>query len=202
MRFAYDPSTRELSLYVKKHEFDLAVNDEEYRVFRRDFSENKMATFIEEFSAFVRKILCTIYTEEKVQDILAISSSKKGYTWTSLMHLEYSENAVNFLENLMSYGLHIVQHQSEHGKDSFIQDLNSEDMTKLNLIVSLISTLNYPQPWQKRAAGKNQLKLKTRITRLAKQIKALEQKYGFSSDEMLKYYADDELPDARPGAGC
>jgi hypothetical protein len=202
MRFNYNPESGILSFYVKKEEFALAAcqdpkHENEYRVFERDFSKVSIHSFVEEFSDFTQHIFNSIFPDEKLKDIIAISTCSGGYTWTSLLKLEYQDQAQNFMNNLISYALHTMQQQSQKTKSEFLKDLSPEESAKLNLIIGLVNSLSYPQPW-KRKKTKNidpDVELSNKINLLTKKIKVLENKYKFSTGEMLKYYNDDILPD-------
>jgi hypothetical protein len=202
MRFNYNPATGVLSLYVKKSEFEFAgsmdpKHQDEYRVFSRDFSKVAVQSFVEDFSNFTQEIFNSIYPEEKLRDIIALSTCSDGYTWTSLLKLEYQDEAQSFLNNLMSYALHVMQQQSRNKDGSFIDNLAKEEAAKLNLIIGLMNYLNYQQPWKRKKSKEPsfEAELKSKMKSLSKKIKALEAKYQFSTEEMLKYYKDDDLPD-------
>jgi hypothetical protein len=194
MRFNYNPNTEELSAYVNKNDFDFAANkdSEEYRIFSRDFKKTSLINFIQEFSKFVCHIFSCIYPEEKIKDIIVVSKFGKGFSWTSLLNLNFNDNTLGFFENLINYGMHALK---EHNKDkNFMEKMPKEEVAKLSLINHLVATLNCPEPWQrKRKTQENQINIK--IKDLKKSIKSYENKFGFSSEEMLKYYADDEMPE-------
>jgi hypothetical protein len=187
-------------MYVKKSEFEFAgsmdpKHQDEYRVFSRDFSKIAVQSFVEDFSNFTQEIFNSIYPEEKLRDIVALSTCNEGYTWTSLLKLEYQDEAQSFLNNLMSYALHVMQQQSKD-KNNFIKNLTKEEAAKLNLVIGLISHMNYQQPW-KRKKNKidTEIEVRNKMKSLSKKIKTLESKYQFTTEEMLKYYRDDVIPD-------
>jgi hypothetical protein len=97
----------------------------------------------------------------------------------------------------MSYALHVMQQQSRNKDGSFIDNLAKEEAAKLNLIIGLMNYLNYQQPWKRKKSKEPsfEAELKSKMKSLSKKIKALEAKYQFSTEEMLKYYKDDDLPD-------
>jgi hypothetical protein len=194
MRFNYDPHLEELSAYVHKEDFEFAANKDtdEYRIFSRNFKKSSIINFIQEFTKFICHIFECLYPEEKIKDIIVISKFNKGFSWTSLLNLNFNDNTLGFFQNLMNYGMHTLK---EFNKDkNFVEKLPKEEIAKLSLINHLVVTLNCQEPWQrKRKNQENQIEVK--IKNLKKSIKSYEVKFGFSSDEMLKYYADDEMPE-------
>ena len=195
MRFRYSPETGQLNIFVKKDEFDLAVSENEYRVFTRDFTKVNISVFVEEFSNFVKEIFQSLYAEEKLKDIVAVSTVNGAYTWISLLKLEDTGSANDFLENLLSYGLNVLDKESLKKKKDFLYEMTVEDRAKLSLILGLLHNLSYPAPWKKRTKDNKLQKNINRLKLLKRQLGALESKYGFSSEEMVKYYADDTIPD-------
>ena len=108
MRFSYNPETREVSIYVKQEEFDLAANGDEYRVFTRTFNADNLETFINGYTEFIKKICSDLLINEKIHDIITISTYKSGYLWRSLLDFSSSDESTSFLENILSYGLHLI----------------------------------------------------------------------------------------------
>jgi hypothetical protein len=90
----------------------------------------------------------------------------------------------------------MLQKQSKNAK-SFMNDLSPEDKAKLQLVIALLNYMNYDEPWKRKTKKKESRdgailkKLKT----VGRKISTFEKKYGFDTEQMLKYYRDDSLPD-------
>jgi len=202
MRFSYEPTTGEVSIYVKKEEFDLAAKGDEYRVFTRSFDPENLEKFIESYTEFIKQICNHLMPQEKIQDVLTVSTLKSGYTWRSLLNLDYSDESNSFLENMVSYGLHIIDQEGriKNPHKTIADYISKKDASKLSLIMTLMNLPSLPEPFKKRKRGKNTKALQKRIDNLNNQIKRFEESYGFSSETMYKYYQDDELPDDNMGS--
>lgn len=198
MRFSYEPTTGELSAYVKQSEFDLAANGEEYRVFKRTFDIDNLEEFLKGYANFIKEIFHYLTPDEQMQDVVSISTYKQGYTWRSIANMEYNDESFSFLENLMTYGLSIIDKECRQrtGGKTIAEMISKRDSAKLSLIMSLLNMPSLPEPYKKRKKLKNVSKiLQKRLDLINTKLKTFEEKYGFSSEDMWKYYKDDELPE-------
>jgi len=201
MRFSYDPENNELSVYVKKNEFDLAANETEYKVFKRVFNRENLESFLKAYSNFIKDIFDYITPNEKIQDIVAISTYKQLYSWRSLSgtELTYGDESSSFLENMMIYGLSVMDRKCiQNGGKNIMEEITPRDKSKLSLIMTLIDTLNLPTPYVEGKKSKNTLKsLQKKLNTMDAKLKVYEEKYKFSSEDAWKYYNDDKLPDEK-----
>ena len=198
LRFNYDPEACVLSVYIKKNDFSLAVNNEdykdEYRVYYKDFQKHGLQTFVQDFSNFTKNIFNKIYPDDDLRDLIGISAKKDGtgYIWSSLLHLEHRETTQSFLNTLLNYAFHIFQKESKSkNKLNFFDLLTDQDRSKISLIVTLINSMEHAQPWKRKK--KNKSSTTDRIKLLSKRINALEKQFGFTSEQMVKYYMDDAI---------
>jgi len=196
MRFSYEPTTGEVSIYVQHKEFDLAVNKEEFRVFTRTFTPESLQKFIEGYTNFIKEVCNCLIPEEQIQDIVTMSTYKSsGYVWRSLLSLDYSDESTSFLENLIAYGLSTIDQESQTKSNKTIANyISKKDASKLSLIMTLLNLPSLPEPYKKRRKLKSPKTLQKRIDALTLKLKAFEAKYEFNSETMLKYYENDKIP--------
>ena len=57
MKFDFNPSTNKLTAYVAKEEFDLALNEKEFRVFSRVLNDKELSSFFREFLIFFKEVV-------------------------------------------------------------------------------------------------------------------------------------------------
>lgn len=199
MRFFYEPTTGEVTAYVKREEFDLAANETEYRVFKRVFDVKNLENFLKLYSKFIKDIFEYLAPDEQIQDLIAVSNGKQGYTWRSVIDMAYGEERPLFLENLITYGLHAMDRECvklSEGQKNIVSMISKKDETKLSMIMSLLDMSSLPEPFQKNKKFKKPYKgLRRKIDSLNKKLKAYEDKYGFSSEQALLYYKDDMMPE-------
>jgi hypothetical protein len=195
MRFSYDVENNELSIYVKRNEFDLAANDTEYRVFKRVFNRENLELFLKSYSNFIKDIFSYITPDEPIHEIVAISQYKQLYSWRSLTEMVYGDESSSFLENLMIYGLSVMDKECKKVKEKTIMEsIHKRDKNKLSLIMTLIDTLTLPMPYMEGKKSKNNAKaLQTKLNTMDKKLKVFEEKYGFDSQTAWKYYNDDKF---------
>ena len=202
MRFSYVPSTGTVTIYVKKEEFDLAVNETEFRVFSRVFTSDGLQQFIEGYTDFIKQICNFLVPDEKIQDIVTMSTYKSSsYVWRSLLNLNYSDESASFLENLLAYGLSTIDQEEQNRvpNKSITEFISRRDANKLSLIMTLLNQLpSLPQPYQKRRR-KSPKTAQKRIDFLTFKLKMFEEKYGFNSETMLQYYQNDKIMDENMG---
>jgi len=201
MRFSYKPETGEVSIYVKQSEFDLAAKGDEYRVFTRHFDSESLEKFIESYSNFMKDVCNSLMPNEQIKDIVTMSTYKSGYTWRSLLDLDYSDESNSFLENTLAYGLHIVDQEGrKKNPDKTIADIISKkDASKLSLIMTLLNLPSLPEPYRKRRRSKSPKVIQKRVDMLKTKLKKFEDKFGFDSETMEKYYHDDKMPSEEMG---
>jgi hypothetical protein len=198
MRFSYEPENSEVSIYIKKEEFDLAANEKEYKVFTRQFTPENLQDFIESYTDFIKNILINLMPSENIQDIITVSDYKSGYTWRSLLNMDFSDESTSFLENMVAYGLHIIDQEGRSkNSDKTIADyISQKDASKLSLIMTLLDLPSLPEPFKKRNKRKPSKKvLQNRLDAIDKKLKTFEQKFDFDSDTMFKFYEDDKMPE-------
>lgn len=213
MRFAYSPETGVFSVYATPEEFALAhssddENPEKYRVIvkqmrNKDGSNNEVAIydFIHEYVNFVKKIFGDLYPDEKIKDVVVLSTMPKlGYTWTSLLDLENFDSSQNFLELMTSYAFKTiadtgVNKKSGVGKE-LMEMLSETDFAKLTLAKMILCSIQHPTVWNKKQkSDKQKEQLEANLKTVETKIKKYEKKYGFDSAEMQKYYGDDKYPE-------
>lgn len=209
MKFKYNKETGVFSVYVKQKEFDLAVSPDDkyksyYRVMSRDFTKTDLEVFVQEFSKFSVAMMNAITTSEDgdgdtIQDVVMLSTHPEGYSWTSLLKLHETDDAETFLDLLMTYAESTFHNQaSQRGGKIFHEEMAEIDLEKLDLIRALISSVQYNQPWK--PVGKSKFVRgvpKTRLQTVKRRIAAFEKQFGFNTQEMLKYYLDDSIPDKK-----
>lgn len=197
MRFSYDPSEGAVSAYVTQDEFELAASEKEFRVFRRRFTPDSLKKFIQEYSFFMKNVFEALIPDEHMYDIVALSKYKKDYVWKSLINLEYSKEHESFLENMLGYAIFEMDKEIQNkSTESLESKISSDDAAKLSIILNLLDLTSLPEPFNdnKRKISKEKSesrKLKDINTKIMK----LEKKYGFNTEEMLKYYSNDKFPE-------
>jgi len=196
MRFSYQPQNGVVSIYVRREEFDLAARGDEYRVFSRSFNPNNLEQFIEGYTDFIKQVCNYLVPEEKIQDIVTMSTYKSGYTWRSLLNLDYSDESTSFLENMVAYGLHIIDQEgrSRNPAKTIADYISKKDASKLSLIMTLLNLPSLPEPFNKRKKLKSPKTLQKRIDMLNAKLKVFEERYKFDSNTMIKYYESDKMP--------
>jgi len=202
MRFSYNPVEGRVAIYVKKEEFDLAANENEYRVFSRVFDPKNLEQFIEGYTNFIQQICNFLVPDEQIKDIVTFSTYKNGYTWRSLLNLDYSDESASFLENLLAYGLSTIDQEEQNRipNKPITEFISRRDANKLSLIMTLLNQLpSLPQPYKKRKRPPSSRSVQKHIDSLNLKLKMFEEKYGFNSETMLKYYENDKIMDDNMG---
>lgn len=215
MRFSYSPETGQFAIYATPEEFQLASfhdgqgGGQEFRVVLKDLKERDSQTpdegaiyhFINEYVAFVKNILGDLYPTERIKDILVLSTMPKlGFTWTSLLDLDKFGSSSNFMEMLLTYALTTIQEtdldkKTQTGRD-LVDLLSERDFAKMTLAKLILTSVNHPTVWkQKQKADKQKEDFIKRMNALKVKIARFERKFGFSSNDMKKYYGDDQYPE-------
>lgn len=215
MRFAYTPETGQFAIYASPEEFQLASfhdgqgGDQEFRVVLKNLKERDGQTadegaiyhFINEYVAFVKKIFGDLYPNEKIKDIVVLSTMPKlGFTWTSLQDLDKFGSSNNFLEMVLSYALLTIQEtdldkKTQTGRE-LVELLSERDFAKLTLAKVILASVSHPTVWKtKQKPDKQKDDFIKRMNSLKTKIARFERKYGFSSEDMQKYYGDDQYPE-------
>jgi hypothetical protein len=215
MRFAYCPETGQLTIYATTEEFQLASfhdgkgGEQEFRVVlkelkNRDGSVDPSAIykFLNQYVKFVKDIFGDLYPDEKIKDILVLSTMPKlGFTWTSLLDIDKFGSSLNFMDMITSYAFSAIEDtnldkKTQTGK-SLIELLSERDFAKLTLAKVLLSSINHPTVWkQKQRPDKQKEDFLKRMDSLKNKLSRFERKYGFESKEMHKYYKDDQFPES------
>lgn len=200
MRFDYSPQIGQLSVYASQDEFQLAASQDSYRVIVKtlrnkngDIEPELIAKFIEEYSEFVKKILQSIYPEEKIKDIVVMSTMPKfGFLWTSLLDIKKCGNSFNFFEMMMNYITNIIKDSGSKNRTKELEEiLEQKDLSKLEILNILSKSIDGPSIWKNRKKqDNNKLKNITDIKNINIKIQDLEKKYQFSSEEMYKFYQE------------
>jgi hypothetical protein len=201
MRFSYDPANGKVSIYVKQSEFDLAANGDEYRVFTRNFNSDGLRQFIEGYTGFVKQVCNNLVPEEQIKDIVTMSTYKSsGYVWRSLLDLDYSDESTSFFENLITYGLSVIDQecQTKVPSKAISEFISRKDASRLSLIMTLLNLPSLPEPYKKRKR-KSPKAAQKQIDNLKSKLKTFEDKYGFNSEAMIQYYANDKIMDNNIG---
>ena len=195
MRFSYEPNEGTLSAYVKKSEFDLAVKDDEYRVFQRKFNPEKLKDFIQDYSGFMKRVFESLIPNEEMYDIVALSTYKKTYVWKSLLHLEYSVEHESFMENMLGYAMFMIEKEikSLNQAKSLDTTICPEDAVRLSMILNLLDFKSLPEPFTKKKSGSKKRNEERQLKEINLKISKFEKKYGFSSEELIKFYSTDEF---------
>lgn len=198
MRFDYSPQTGQFSVYASQDEFQLAASQDSYRVIVKnlknkngDIEPELIAKFIAEYSEFVKKILQSIYPEEKIKDIVVMSTMPKfGFLWTSLLDIKKCGNSFNFFETIMNYITNVMKDSgSKNGIKDLEEIIEEKDLNKLEILNILSKSIDGPSIWKNRKKQDNdKLKNITNIKNINIKIEELEKKYQFSSEEMYKFY--------------
>ena len=198
MRFHYSPQTGQLTVYATSDEFQLAAGEKEYRVVVKDLKnkdgtidENLIFHFIEEFSNFTKKIFQDIYPQEKIQDIVVMSTKPKfGFTWTSLLNYKKQGSSLNFISMIIDYLLNAIKDSSVKKSNKEAKELDEifskKDLNKLEILNIMINSMTCPSIWKMSRKKEDA----TRLNQLNIKITKIEKKYGYSSEEMYKYYSE------------
>jgi|GEM_PF-6628669 len=198
MRFSYEPNEGAISAYVSQSEFELAASGNEFRVFKRHFTPDSLKKFIQEYALFMKQVFEALIPDENMYDIVALSKYKKDYVWKSLLNLEYSKEHESFLENMLGYAIFEIDKEikKKSTKDSLEVKISAEDATKLSIILNLLDLTSLPEPFNdtKKKVSKEKLD-ERKLKEINNKIAKFEKKYGFNTEEMLKYYSDDKFLD-------
>lgn len=187
MRFTYNQDNGYLSAYVKKKDFELILNNNEYQVYNKKIERENFNDFIKNYSNFIKEFFSSVSPDEQVQQIISISNFKQGFTWRSLLDLHYGGEKICFLENMFSYILYEIQNNIK--QNTLI--LSPEDAARLQLISALMYMPGLPQPFKKNQKYKGvKVLLQKKIEIFDKKLISYENKYKISSDIFFKKYKD------------
>ena len=194
MRLNYNSNNREFAIYVDKDEFNLAMDNKEFKVFSRAMDEENFYKLVKEFADFFKDSLMQVFPNKKIHDIIAFCSSSDGmHNWIGINNPTESESHYNLLEAALSYAVFILENYCQNTKNNgLLETLSAEDGAKLSLILSLISLINVPNPF---VQSKKKHSIASKLKKINGKLQLFEERFGFTSETMWKYYQDDNLPD-------
>ena len=191
MKYIYNKKERILSIYAKPNENPMVSTAGDLKVLERKFeSENDIKEFLCDFTVLVQHVFGHMYDNDEIIDIVVLGTAPhKKVTWWSLTDTEETGISHNVFDLLMDYGFNNFEKAMPFG-ETLNKMLSPRDQAKLNLAALLVKSIRVGT--RKR---ENLQKLDKKVNILKKRLAAFEQKHGFSSELMYKYYSDDEMPE-------